>query len=118
MPHMKKVNSLLLPNVATSALFTKIMAALLTWAFVNTRLQAQEVFTPPQAKLISVFHFEQLTGGVILLRGTLNNLTDSLNFILDTGSGGISLDSAVVAILKLPITHSDRTIRHCRYTAG
>lgn len=108
---MKKVNSLRLPNVAVIAPFTKIMAALLVWTCVNTRLQAQEIFTPPQAKLISVFHFEQLTGGVILLRGTLNHLTDSLNFILDTGSGGISLDSAVVDILKLPITHSDRTIR-------
>ncbi len=111
MPCMKKVNSLPLLNVAVTGLFIKIMAALLVWVSVNTRLQAQEIFTPPQAKLISVFHFEQLTGGVILLRGTLNNLTDSLNFILDTGSGGISLDSAVVDALKLPITHSERIIR-------
>jgi hypothetical protein len=108
---MKKENSLLLPNVAAPTLFIKIMATLLLCICISTRTQAQEIFSQPQAKLISVFHFEQLTGGVILLRGTLNNTKDSLNFILDTGSGGISLDSAVVSILKLPITHSDRIIR-------
>ena len=108
---MKKENSLLLPNVSPIFLFKKIIAAMLLWACVNAPLQAQEVFTPPPAKLISVFNFEQLTGGVILLKGTLNNIPDSLNFIIDTGSGGISLDSAVVDELKLTTTHSDRIIR-------
>ena len=108
---MKKNNSLRLPKVAASTWFTKIIMVLLAGLCTNIRLPAQEIFTPPQARLISVFHFEQLTGGVILLRGTLNNVTDSLNFILDTGSGGISLDSAVVEAYKLPITHSERIIR-------
>ena len=74
-------------------------------------VQAQEIFTPPPAKLISKFKFEQMTGGVILIKATLDNTKDSINFILDTGSGGISLDSSTAAELGLLISPTDRTIR-------
>ncbi len=46
-----------------------------------------------------------------MLRAKLDNYPDSLNFILDTGSGGISLDSTTVQELKIPTVASDRTIR-------
>jgi hypothetical protein len=46
-----------------------------------------------------------------MLRGTLDQHTDSLNFILDTGSGGISLDSATATRLGVQMEMSDRTIR-------
>ncbi|MDE3247063.1 MAG: aspartyl protease family protein [Bacteroidota bacterium] len=74
-------------------------------------LRAQEEFVQPPAHLLTKFTFRQFSGGVIVIRGTLNNLKDSLNFILDTGSGGISLDSETVVQLKLPVTLSDKTIR-------
>ncbi|RZK29152.1 MAG: PDZ domain-containing protein, partial [Hymenobacter sp.] len=60
---------------------------------------------------LTVFRFEQLTGGIVLLKGTLDGIPDSLNFILDTGSGGISLDSTTVKELALPLVHTNRTIR-------
>ena len=41
----------------------------------------------------------------------VNNYADSLNFILDTGSGGISLDSATVDELGIPVIPSDKTIK-------
>ncbi|MBX9891124.1 MAG: aspartyl protease family protein [Chitinophagaceae bacterium] len=72
---------------------------------------AQEEFVPPQAKLLTRFRFQQYSGGVILLRGTLDNHTDSLNFILDTGSGGISLDSTTAEKMGVTTEMSDRTIR-------
>lgn len=72
---------------------------------------AQEEFVPPQAKLLTRFRFQQYSGGVIMLRGTLDQHTDSLNFILDTGSGGISLDSATATRLGVQMEMSDRTIR-------
>jgi hypothetical protein len=72
---------------------------------------AQEEFVPPQAKLLTKFRFQQYSGGVIMLRGTLDNYTDSLNFILDTGSGGISLDSTTAAKMGVTTEMSDRTIR-------
>ena len=63
------------------------------------------------AKLITRFPFKMLTGGIIILEARLDHHLDTLNFVLDTGSGGISLDSTTVLDLKLPITPSNRTIR-------
>ena len=52
-----------------------------------------------------------LTGGIVTFKATVSNFPDSLNFILDTGSGGISLDSSTAARLKIPLKDSERTIR-------
>ncbi|HVB02525.1 MAG TPA: PDZ domain-containing protein [Chitinophagaceae bacterium] len=65
----------------------------------------------PKARLITSFPFQELSNGVILIKGCIDDKPDSLNFILDSGSGGIGLDSATCAYLKLPLTHSGRTIR-------
>lgn len=72
---------------------------------------AQEQFVEPSSRYISSMPFQLLTGGVILLRAKVNDIPDSLNFILDTGSGGISLDSTTVAEYKIPLQPSDKTIR-------
>lgn len=45
------------------------------------------------------------------MRGQLVGHPDTLNFLLDTGSGGISLDSSTASYLKLKPIPSDRTIR-------
>lgn len=74
------------------------------------KLFAQQNDYPP-AKLLTSFKFEQLTGGIIILRATLNNLPDTLNFVLDTGSGGISLDTLTALYYQLPLEPSDRTVR-------
>ena len=47
----------------------------------------------------------------MLLRGTFADHPDSLNFILDTGSGGISLDSSTADYFKVIRVPSDKTIR-------
>lgn len=73
--------------------------------------KAQEIIALPSSKLLSKFRFEQLNGGVILLHATLDEYKDSLNFLLDTGSGGISLDSVTAVEFKLESIHSDKTIR-------
>ena len=73
--------------------------------------RAQEEFVQPAAKLLTTFSFRQFSGGVIVIKGTINNNTDSLSFILDTGSGGISLDSQTVNQLHIPVQQSDKTIR-------
>ncbi len=79
--------------------------------FAFQQVIAQEVFVPRPSKFITRFHFTQLTGGVILLKAAIDDHPDSLNFILDTGSGGISLDSTTVNYLQIPTKLSDRTIR-------
>ncbi len=74
-------------------------------------INAQEKSSEPAAKLKAKFPFTMLSGGVILIKAVLNNYKDSLNFILDTGSGGISLDSTTCEELKIPLKPSDVTIR-------
>lgn len=74
-------------------------------------LAAQEILNPPpKAKFITRFSFRQFSGGVMTVKAALNDSKDSLHFILDTGSGGISLDSATCADLGLKLRPSDTTI--------
>jgi hypothetical protein len=74
-------------------------------------LHAQEEFVQSPAKLLSRFPFALLNGGIIVLKAKVDNSADSLNFVLDTGSGGISLDSTTVSELGFPVSKSSRTIR-------
>src|SRR5262245_7112067 len=74
-------------------------------------LVAQEEFIEPASRFLTRVHFAQLTGGVILVQGQFGNFPDTMNFILDTGSGGISLDSTTADYLKLKPIPSDKTIR-------
>lgn len=55
--------------------------------------------------------FKQLVGGVILVKAKIGAHSDTLNFIVDTGSGGISLDSSIADRLNLPSEPSDMIIR-------
>lgn len=71
---------------------------------------SQEEFVEA-SKFLTRFSFTQMTGGVIILQGQFDSFKDTLNFILDTGSGGISLDSATVDYFGLKGTPSSRTIR-------
>jgi hypothetical protein len=71
----------------------------------------QELLSPqPQAKYLTRFQFKQYSGGVMIVQALLNNIPDTLNFILDTGSGGISLDSATCSEFNIKLTPSDTTI--------
>ena len=79
--------------------------------FICCNVFSQEEFVPPPAKIITTIPFIQLTGGIIILRCTLDNYSDSLNFVLDTGSGGISLDSTTCEYYKLKLVPSDRIVR-------
>ncbi len=59
---------------------------------------------------IATIPFEQLYGGVILLKAQLGNNKDTLNFIFDSGSSHISLDSTTASLLKITTTSSDHYI--------
>ncbi len=74
-------------------------------------LAAQEEFIEPPARHLTTVPFYQLTGGIVIMKAKLADFADTLNFILDTGSSGISLDSTTVDYLKLKPTPTDRTIR-------
>ncbi|HEU4901920.1 MAG TPA: aspartyl protease family protein [Flavisolibacter sp.] len=84
-------------------------ACILALVFLQTTA-AQEEFVVP-SRFLTKFSFVQLTGGIILLQGRFDKFKDTLNFILDTGSGGISLDSTTVDYFGVKPEPSSRTIR-------
>ncbi len=81
---------------------------LLTLCFAKSHGQAAP---EKPARLITKMPFRQLTGGVVLLKARFGAFADTLNFILDTGSGGISLDSVTAAYFGVQPQPSNRTIR-------
>lgn len=89
----------------------KIFGTTLALFLLTSVIKAQEEFIEPPSRLLTRIPFTQLTGGVVILHALLDNFSDTLNFILDSGSSGISLDSTTVAELKLRPEPSDRTIR-------
>jgi hypothetical protein len=88
-----------------------IASLLLTLSARQSRAQSQQGDAFPRAKLVTSFSFQQFSGGIMVVRATLDNFQDSLNFIMDTGSGGISLDSTTAENLHLIPTLSDRTVK-------
>lgn len=76
-----------------------------------SKIFGQEEFIDPPSKELTRFNFIQFTGGVILFKALLDQHSDSLTFILDTGSGGISLDSTTAVHLGLQPSAPERIIR-------
>ena len=87
----------------------KLIALILLFTVMVVR--AQEEFVPSPSAMITKFPFRLLTGGIVTFKARVSDYPDSLNFIFDTGSGGISLDSGTAIRLKVPTRESDRTIR-------
>ena len=92
-------------------IFKNLLLNLLVFCFISLNVVAQEELIPAPAKPIATIPFTVLTGGIVVLRATLDNFKDSLNFVLDTGSGGISIDSVTCAYYNLKTEHSDRIVR-------
>ena len=100
-------------NMTQQKLHSGIIGGIIFFVFsvVSLPVRAQEIIEPPEAKLITRFPFQLLSGGIIILEAKLDDYTDTLNFILDTGSGGISLDSSTAEYFGIKTTASDKTIR-------
>ncbi len=71
----------------------------------------QEIFAPPASQHVTTVPFRLVAESVILIRGLMPGHADSLTFVLDTGSSGISLDSAVAARMGLTPEPSAMNIR-------
>jgi predicted aspartyl protease len=71
---------------------------------------AQKINVTPHSKFLTQVPFTTFTGGVMVVKVRLSGYPDTLNFILDTGSGGISLDSTTCIRLKIEPTPSENLI--------
>jgi hypothetical protein len=56
---------------------------------------------------VATIPFEELVGGVILIKAQIGDYPDTLNFIFDTGSSHISIDSTAAAILNIKGNKTD-----------
>lgn len=83
---------------------------ILFFFFMAAAGHCQEILSQPEARLITTFPFKQYSGGVMVVQARLGNIPDTLNFILDTGSGGISLDSSTCNEFNISKVASDTTI--------
>jgi len=77
--------------------------------FLFSFSNGQEIYEKP-AQFITKFPFRQLTGGVIIIQAKFNKITEPFNFILDTGSGAISLDSSTAAEFNIAHIPSGKSI--------
>lgn len=86
---------------------------ILLTALFHVHAAGQQPDRPDTARgtLITRFPFKQYYGGVVVVKALLNNVPDTLQFILDTGSAGISLDTNTCIKLGIPLTPSDRIVR-------
>ncbi len=80
----------------------------LLFTFSASSLFGQEMYWETPAKYITSFPFKQLSGGVILVKAKFGDVKDTFNFILDTGSSGISLDSGTAEKYSIPHVPSGR----------
>lgn len=85
----------------------RLLQVLVVTLFFSGSLQAQVTTVQPLTRI----PFLQVTGGVMIVTAQLLPFPDTLQFIFDTGSSGISLDSSTVAYLGLKPTHSGYAIR-------
>lgn len=78
--------------------------------FYGCHSYGQETSFEKPATFITKFPFKQLNGGVILVQARFDTIEQPLNFILDSGSGAISLDSSTVEEFNIAHIPSGRTI--------
>lgn len=83
---------------------------LIIFIFFLSCLYGQGTSYEKPATFITKFPFRQLNGGVILIQARFNKISQPLNFILDSGSGAISLDSATTVEFNIPHKPSGKSI--------
>lgn len=98
-------------NKNAIAPFILFLLVLFIIAVNRTVAYAQNTTAVSSSNLITRFPFTTLSGGIIIIRVQLGDFRDTLNFILDTGSGGVSLDSSTVSYFHLQVTPTERRLR-------
>jgi predicted aspartyl protease len=93
-------------NTATRKIFSSFLLILICC----TPVSAQKNSNSASSKLISEVPFTTFTGGVVVIRAQLAGYPDTLNFIMDTGSAGISLDSTTCIRLNITPVVTDKLI--------
>jgi len=120
MLNLYKCDTYIVPNMFKLILFslTLFFGTIFCQQATATTLYADnkqpyytEVDTTANSVLITRFKFKQYYGGVVIIQAVLKGYPDTLQFILDTGSAGISLDTATCVRLGLKPVPSDKVVK-------
>jgi PDZ domain/Aspartyl protease len=88
----------------------KFLCSLILALVCSGLVFAQKKTSGAAAKLITQVPFTTFTGGVVVIKAVLVGYPDTLNFIMDTGSGGISLDSTTCIRLNISSVLTEKLI--------
>lgn len=89
----------------------RIFLLYLLCSICSHAVKGQDNNDTTKARFITKFPFTQLIGGVILITAQFDTIKEPFNFILDTGSGAISLDSTTVEEFAIFNTPSGKSVR-------
>ena len=87
----------------------KLLGVYFLGLFSIQGIQAQKK-VPFSARLITQVPFSTFAGGIVVIRAQLAGYPDTLNFIMDTGNAGISLDSTTCTRMNLRPVLTDELI--------
>lgn len=73
-------------------------------------LFAFKSFAQKDAHLITRLSFTKNSGGVVFINAQIKGISDTLTFILDTGSSGVSVDSTTCANNHLLLSRGDTSV--------
>ena len=111
----KKALSLFFPETDHAMVFPsfyKLYVLLSVVSILTSRpVLGQEEYVGPVSQILSEVPIRLFTGGIVVLEARLEGRPDTLRFVMDTGSSGISLDSATAERLRLPIEPSNVRVR-------
>ncbi len=92
------------------AICRKFFSLLIPFFLLCISVPAQKTAVAAHSRFLTQIPFTTFTGGVAVIKVRLEGYPDTLNFILDTGSGGISLDSTTCLKLNIVPVPSDKLI--------
>ncbi len=92
------------------AICRKFFSLLIPFFLFYISVPAQKTGVAAHSRFLTQIPFTTFTGGVAVIKVRLEGYPDTLNFILDTGSGGISLDSTTCLKLNIVPVPSDKLI--------
>ena len=78
--------------------------------FCSLRSDGQSISSRQHSQYLTTVPFQVLSGGVVLISAKLDDHTTPLHFILDSGSGGISIDSTKANALGLHLEYPEKNI--------
>lgn len=101
----------MISNTLYKTFFVRLLCITATVLFTSFSAYSKNETESSKAELLTKFPFILTNRGIIIIKGQFGSFPDTLNFILDTGSGGISIDSATAQRFNLTPTTSEETLK-------